>query len=141
MNPDPPVQSVCQLTEVKIATARFPPFGRRLSLKVGISRRKYTHSNLPQNRITAPILAAPLKCSSEHFLYRPLTSPAAPAPRSANNSSASAGTSSSPTTKAAHRQFVFTIPKVLRGIFLHRFLHALREATLISPQKLANYIL
>lgn len=39
-----------------------------------------------------------------------------------------------------HRQFVFTIPRVLRGIFRHRFLHALRDAKLISPKKLANLL-
>jgi hypothetical protein len=56
------------------------------------------------------------------------------------------------------RQFVFTIPKILRGIFRkrrdllhllfktaielfrHRFLHALREAKLISPGKLADLL-
>jgi hypothetical protein len=44
--------------EVKVSTARFSSFDCSFSLKFRISHRKYTHSDLPQNRIITPDLAA-----------------------------------------------------------------------------------
>ena len=58
-----------------------------------------TKADLPQNRSITPDLAPHKKCSYEHSLCRPLTNPAAPAPRRSGNSSTTAGTLFWPTTK------------------------------------------